>query len=228
MVLTEGPRRAEALLVCDTASLLDILRSPVEGPKAVSERTNARSLLARVEAGKLAVLAPERVFVELKRNRERVVRDARESLVAYQKNVRAVYGLMAKEGFGAPPGEIRPDDYVEVLDGQLRSWIAHLVPMPQSEDAVTRALHRVDRHDAPSHDSKKQELWDCIIVETLLEGIRSLRDQGVDSRCLFLSSNTSDYKDPDNPQARSPLREEFEALDIRYVPSFAEAMRRFR
>ena len=89
-LLTEGLRRAEVLLACDTASLLGILRSPVEGPKAVSERTNARSLLARVEMGKLAVLAPERVFVELKRNRDRLVRDARESLVAYRKNVRAV------------------------------------------------------------------------------------------------------------------------------------------
>ncbi len=216
--------RAQALLVCDTSSLLDILRSPTEGPKAVSERDNARRLLARIDGGELVALAPERVFVELDRHRDRLVRRARDDLAAYQKTVRATYALTGKEGFGSAPGDLKPDDYAEVLHAQLRPWARHLVELPQSPDAVSRALSRVDRHAAPSSNAK-QELWDCLIVETVFEGMDALRAQGMEQRCLFVSSNTSDYKDPDTRRARSPLREEFGARGIEYVPSFAEAMR---
>ena len=64
---------------------------------------------------------------------------------------------------------------------------------------------------------------DCVILETYLEHIRSLRDQGRTASAVFVSSNTRDYAADDRTTVRDDIKHEFQSLGLEYAPSMGAA-----
>jgi hypothetical protein len=60
---------------------------------------------------------------------------------------------------------------------------------------ATRAIGRVVAKLAPSKQGG--EMKDCVIVEECLELTRQLRTNGFARKCVFCTSNTNDYGNPD-------------------------------
>lgn len=54
---------------------------------------------------------------------------------------------------------------------------------------------------------------DCVILETYLEHIRSLRSKGRTVTAIFVSSNTSDYAADNKTTIKNDIKDEFNPLD---------------
>ena len=64
---------------------------------------------------------------------------------------------------------------------------------------------------------------DCVILETYLEHIRSLRDKGCTATAVFVSSNIRDYAADDKMTVRDDIKHEFQSVGLEYAPSMGAA-----
>ena len=64
---------------------------------------------------------------------------------------------------------------------------------------------------------------DCVILETYLEYIRKLRDDGIKTPVVFVSSNTRDYAGTRGAVVRDDIKSEFDELGLEYAPNLAAA-----
>ena len=64
---------------------------------------------------------------------------------------------------------------------------------------------------------------DCVILETYLEHIRSLRDKGRTATAVFVSSNTSDYAADDKTTIKDDIKDELESLGLEYASNMGAA-----
>ena len=205
--------------------MLDLLQDPWDDSFDEHRRPIARDLLARAFSGELVVMAPERVFVEMDTHGERLLGDTARNLDRAARRAHLGYDVLEHDGVSTAPAPIRTDAYLAIVDNAYRSWLETMLVMPTSDVERLRALERIDRGDAPSRRGKP-EVWDCVIAETVLETVRTLRANGLNQTCVFLSSNVVDYRRPSTEgphRARDPLQGEFDALGIRYASRFGQA-----
>lgn len=82
-----------------------------------------------------------------------------------------------------------------------------------------KATNRVIHNIAPAQ--KGSELKDCIIVEHCLEVCSQLRRSGFTEKCVFITSNTKDFCEPNSRSIpREPLRSELEAIKLSLVTNW--------
>ena len=231
----ERVARMNRFLVVDTCALLDLVRTEVVDGRvtALEQQEPARRLLRPSDEGSLAIMAPDRVHVELDRLREDGLQGARDRLEDHVERQRRLFATLARFGLADAPGKVRVDAYVETVGGMLEAWRQDLHRLPASDAAAAAALARVDRGEAPSRAARdrpgeraatrKLQLWDCLILETVFEALDAVDRAGYgQDRRLFLSSDGQAFG-----IARvegSALHREFEARGLRYVQTFAEAL----
>ena len=222
-------------LVVDTCALLDLVRTEVVDGRvtALEQHEPARRLLRLCDEGSLAIMAPERVHVELDRLRADELQGARDRLEDHVERQRRLFATLARFGLADAPGKVRVDGYVETVGGMLEAWRRNLHRLPGSDAAAAAALARVDRGEAPSRtvrdvpgeraSTRNLQLWDCLILETVFEALDAVDRAGhARDRRLFLSSDGRAFG-----TARvkgSALHREFEARGLHYVATFAEAL----
>ena len=64
---------------------------------------------------------------------------------------------------------------------------------------------------------------DCVILETYLEHIQSLRAEGRTAIAVFVSSNIKDYAGDDRTTLKDDIKDEFRSLGMEYAPSMGAA-----
>ena len=64
---------------------------------------------------------------------------------------------------------------------------------------------------------------DCVILETYLEYIQSLRAKGRTATAVFVSSNTRDYAADDKTTIKDDIKDEFQSLGLEYAPNMGAA-----
>ena len=227
-----GTRR---LLVIDTCALLDLVRTEVvEGHVTALEQHEAAATLLRSSSeGVLAILAPSRVLLELGRLESDEIQRARDQLTGYVERQRRLFATLARFGLAEPPADVRIDRYLDTVSGMLGAWRQAVHELPQSEAAAAAALRRVDRGDLPARavrdrpgeraQTRKIQLWDCVILETVFEALDALDLAGhAHEHRLFLSSDGQAFGTA--RQEGTPLRREFDKRGLRYVATFEEAV----
>ena len=78
-----------------------------------------------------------------------------------------------------------------------------------------RRAHRLEAGKIPYKD--------CVILETYLERVRELREDGLTAPIVFVSSNTRDYAEHSEARVRNDIKDEFESLELEYAPNMAAA-----
>jgi tRNA A37 methylthiotransferase MiaB len=68
----------------------------------------------------------------------------------------------------------------------------------------------------------KDSSKDCLVYETYLEAVTSLRNAGVVKPIVFLSSNTKEYL-TENNILRTGIAAEFSNINLKYVPNMSAA-----
>jgi hypothetical protein len=181
------------VLCLDTCSILDILRDPTRDTASSMDLAVALELLARVEQqDSLVVLVCDQVLVEFGDHIDEVADECATQLRKLADKVRAVDGIASQ--FGA--SESAATNHFHDHPGRARSVADRLMNaaqrVRQSSDVSPRAYLRAMQGRAPAQKGKNS-LKDCTVIETYLEAICCLREQGFSQRAVFLSSNVHDY-----------------------------------
>ena len=102
-------------------------------------------------------------------------------------------------------------------------WMRIAKSIPTPSDVEKRAFARVNKALPPAGRGKN-EMKDCVILETYLAYVRALR---VDSTrtVVFVSSNTRDFANERGNDVADEIRAEFLAVDLKYAPNMRIARR---
>ena len=103
-------------------------------------------------------------------------------------------------------------------------WIEISQRIPTTDEIPLRAHERAylseprapARHGEPNFE-------DCLILETYLSYVEAERAKSDQKTFVFASSNTRDFAGSNRNEISEELREEFDALDLKYAPNMRTA-----
>ena len=101
-------------------------------------------------------------------------------------------------------------------------WLKVGTEVPDSEDIIGRAFLRLNEARTPARKGK-DAMKDCVVLETYIDAVRTLRNAGRESPAVFVSSNIRDFAATDRTTIREDVRKEFEAIDLQYAPNMGAA-----
>ena len=125
-------------------------------------------------------------------------------------------------------GTSRPIDLSHWKDHDQRSrsaaerWFQISTTVRQTSNTIPNAFLRLNQARTPASRGK-QSMKDCVILETYLEHIQSLRAKGRTASAVFVSSNTGDYAAADKTTIRNDIKDEFQSLGLEYARSMGAA-----
>ncbi|MDR5776572.1 MULTISPECIES: hypothetical protein [unclassified Caballeronia] len=102
-------------------------------------------------------------------------------------------------------------------------WLLAAATVGERPNFYELAYKRMIHARTPAQQGK-DSTKDCMVTETYLAAAKELRDAGMTSRIVFLSSNINDYT---GKQSKGKLNEdiamEFASLDIEYAKTPSHA-----
>lgn len=200
------------VLCLDTCIVLDILRDPARNDIRIHEHESSLELLSAAQSGTLEVLTAEQVDRELRDNVEKIQQDARQSLIKRTRETEKLNNLVALYGRSRPIDLIHWSDHDKRTRNAAECWLQVSKTLRETSDTVSNAFLRLNQARSPARRGK-QSMKDCVILETYLEHIRSLRSKGRTVTAIFVSSNTSDYAADNKTTIKNDIKDEFNPLD---------------
>lgn len=211
------------ILCLDTCVVLDILRDPARNDVRVHEHEASLALLSAAQSGTvLEVVAAEQVSREFRDNVEQVQQDARQSLMRRTRETGKLNTLVALYGKSRPINLAHWNDHDKRARKAAERWLQVSTTLQETSDTVSNAFLRLNQARSPARRGK-QSMKDCVILETYLEHIRSLRDKGRTATAVFVSSNTSDYAADDKTTIKDDIKDELESLGLEYASNMGAA-----
>jgi len=211
------------VLCLDTCTVLDILRDPARADVRVHEHEASLALLSAAQSGSLLeALVAEQVSREFQDNVEQVQNDARQSLKRRAREIGKLNSLVALYGTLRPIDLAHWDDHDKRARQAADLWLQASTTVRESFSTVSNAFLRLNEARSPARRGR-QSMKDCVILETYLEHIRSLRDKGWTATAVFVSSNIRDYASDDKTTVRDDIRHEFQSVGLEYAPSMGAA-----
>lgn len=211
------------VLCADTCSVLDVMRDPTRDEARVHNARAVLDLVAKMEAnGELVCLLADQVKLELAAHLQTIQAETKNQLKNLTERVNRVNSIAALFG----PSSIV--DLAHLTGHEVRArtvvdrWIDAAEVVPQRPEIAGRAVARVIAPKAPARQGK-DSTKDCIVIETYLDAIRALRAAGLQSKIVFLSSNTKDYTNSQHGGLHDDLKPDFQALNIEYAPNAGAA-----
>lgn len=125
-------------------------------------------------------------------------------------------------------GKSQPIDLIHRNDHDKRSrqtaecWLQVSTVLHETPDTVPNAFRRLNEARTPARRGK-QSMKDCVIIETYIEHIRSMRDKGRTVTAVFVSSNTNDYASDNKTTVKDDIKDEFESIGLVYAPNMGAA-----
>jgi hypothetical protein len=167
------------VLCLDTCSLLDVMRDPTRESAHPHDRQAALDLVQPAEAGRLTCLVADQVALEFAEHDLGVQEEARQNLMKLRRQIERVDRVAAVYGATGSVRLDHLDDHVARARALVGRWLAQVVQVTPTS-AVPAAKGK---------DSSK----DCLVYETYLEAVATLRAGGCQAPIVFLSSNTREY-----------------------------------
>ncbi len=211
------------ILYLDTCVLLDMFRDPTRERIGILEHESAKRLLESVRTSEvIEVCIAEQVEREFFQNLDAVKTEAKNNLESLIRRVKRLNRLIILYGSSGEVNLNHWERHVERCLDVAKQWMQEGDKVYESDNIYVRAAKRVIDIRTPVRKGK-EEMTDCIILETYLEHLNVLRSSGRKARAVFVSSNTKDYTDKATRRVRSDIAEEFEALGLHYAPNMGAA-----
>lgn len=213
------------VLCMDTCVILDTMRDPTRETIRVHEHEASLALLQAAETDKkLVILVAEQVREEFEENADNMQAEAKRAIMKFRNRINEINNLA---GLYGSSGQI---DVSHWEDHELRCrevadrWLKVGDSVPHTDQILSRASSRSIQARSPAR-SGKDSIKDCVILETYLERVRELREDGLTTPIVFVSSNTRDYAEPSEEEAdvRQDITDEFRSLELEYAPNMAAA-----
>jgi hypothetical protein len=209
------------VLCIDTCSILDIMRDPTREAAKPHDRQAAIDLVAVAEAGKLACLMAEQVAIEFADHDLPIQEEAMRNLDRLRDQIERVNKVSAVYGAPGIVNLTHLDDHVLRAREVVGRWLAQFQKITPDPSVSAKAFARMNACVAPAEKGKESSK-DCLVYETYLETMRSLRRAGLMRPLVFLSSNTRDYL-TEGRKLKSEIAAEFAALDVTYASNMSAA-----
>lgn len=211
------------ILCLDTCAILDILRDPTRRDVHIHEQEASLSLLQATESGSnLEALIADQVNTEFQDNVQKVEEETEDGLSNLRDQIDKLDKLATLHG---SPGQVDTNhwkDYAIRCRNVAERWLKASTPVSQSDQIVVNAFQRVSQARSPAQKGK-DSMKDCVILETYLEYIHRLRNNGLTAAVVFVSSNTKDYAETNGAVVRKDIENEFKPLGLEYAPNMAAA-----
>lgn len=211
------------VLCLDTCVLLDMLRDPTRKDIHVHEQKSSLTLLIAAQSGTLFdVCVAEQVSREFQENVDLIEEEAKRQIKKLRTQVEKVNDLVSLHG---PASGINLDHW-DSHEARCRAfadvWMKTSTKLTQSANTLDNAYRRVIQARTPAQKGK-QSIKDCVILETYLEYVQTLRSKGRSAPAVFVSSNTRDYVSNDRTTVKDDVKAEFNSLNLRYAPNMGAA-----
>ena len=211
------------VLCLDTCVILDVLRDPARNDVRVHDHEASLALLSVVQSGTiLEALVAEQVIREFRDNVESVQQDARRSLRRRTQEIDKLNTLVALYGTLRPIELSHWTDHDKRARNAADRWLHVSTVIYETSDTLSNAFLRLNQARSPARRGK-QSMKDCVILETYLEYVQSLRTKGRTATAVFVSSNTRDYAADDKTTIKDDLKDEFQSLGLEYAPNMGAA-----
>ena len=198
-----------------------MLRDPTRPDLRVHDHKASLALLNAAEAGPgVETLVAQQVGREFRDNADRVEDEARNRIAKRRADVDSLNRLVS-----GPPGRV---DLAHWSGHEARCrrladrWLKVSAEVPDSKDIVSRAFLRLNEARTPAGKGR-DAMKDCVVLETYIDAVRTLRNAGRESPAVFVSSNIRDFAATDQTTTREDVRKEFEAIDLQYAPNMGAA-----
>lgn len=189
-------------ILIDTCVWLDLAKDQREAPVI-------GALEALMDAGEVELIVPQVVVDEFRRNRDRVIADARRSLQSHFRLVREAVSRFADAEHKAATLKgldevdhriVTTDESVIASIDRIDGLLTRKAALPVTDAIKRRVTERALAGLAPYHRDKNS-VGDAILVETFagLVGGRS----GKSTRFAFVTHNSKDFSEP-NGDRRKP------------------------
>lgn len=210
------------VLCFDTCSVLDILRDPTRETVREHEQRAALDLVNHMETGQTLVgLIAHQVRVEFDSHVDAVAAEATEALDRLRRQLLRMDALASVFGRVGRADLQHLDDYVTRARAVVDRLMTTTSMVPGSQAIASRALLRLNQARTPARKGK-DSMRDCVVIETYLDIISSLRSARLGSKIVFVSSNTKDYTGIGGA-LKPDLRAEFAHTGMEYAPNLAAA-----
>lgn len=209
------------LLFIDTCSLLDIVR----GQRDEFTPDNARAavkIVELIEAGKLTLVLPQQITIELQDNLADVQKDGTKSVRGLNDRVTQMHEVMAAFGGVGPVIALpAPQHYEALADAVVARYLAKAHISDTTPTAMEKAGQRVITATAPARTGK-QSFKDCLVLESCIETLAAARALGFAAGAHFMSTNVAEYADSMKKGLHPQLVAEFTALGLDFSKNFLE------
>lgn len=210
------------ILCLDTCSVLDLMRDVTRDDLLPADARAALFILSKMETEQeLYALLAEQVRHELNDHLVHIQEDAQRAIEKWQSRTSRVDEIAAIFGAPARAEATHLDQHVDRARTVVDRMIASAQPLRPSADVIPRAFVRMSKAITPARKGK-DSMKDCVVIESYLHAVSTLRARGFSSKAVFLSSNTKDYLSENN-KLRSDLGSEFDALSIEYASNMRTA-----
>jgi prepilin-type processing-associated H-X9-DG protein len=209
-------------LCVDTCTALDIMRDPTRKEIRPHERQSALDLLSLIEKSGLASLVADQVSFEFQEHAQSVQEEAENALTKIRDLLIGIDDIAAVFGAAGRTNLSHLDGHVARCRKIADRWMAASLTVLRTPDITSRAFGRVNRAITPARRGK-DSMKDCVVIETYLDIISTLRAAGLQTPIVFASSNTDDYAQENSSRLKPDLAAEFAGLKIEYAPNLAAA-----
>jgi hypothetical protein len=214
------------VLFADTCSILDLMRDPTRGSVLESDRRAAVALLVAMEnSSRLSGIVAEQVVLEMNENAQAVEVETTNAIGSLASNLARLDALHGIYGGTGASSVIHLQDHTVRARRVFDRWVAASMQVPTPGAGYKRAMDRINQAGEPRAPARKgkDSIKDCVVIETYLEAAFLLRQAGLASTFVFLSSNTRDYRDTGSTKLRPELQVDFGPSRIDYASNYGHA-----
>lgn len=181
------------LLFPDACSLLDLLRAPSRDlPFAHLSAALHLADKAELQVPELIIVTAQQVHDETTRHIEDVKKEGQLALEKHDARTENLVALLNIMGIKIATDEVGSVGYQDAVDKLVARYLATTGPL-NDVPWEPAAIRRMRDRRAPA--SRGTQLADCIIFESFLGLVNTLRASGYEQKAIFLTSNKSDFAD---------------------------------
>ncbi|MGC4068908.1 MAG: hypothetical protein QM784_30545 [Polyangiaceae bacterium] len=219
----------QSVLFPDTCALLDIVRLPIRKSARVvrGELVAIHAIINAVQSqnSAISILLPEQVKREWDENIAGVEAEVERKVTQWASQADQFASALCHFGRAAIPAKM--DVACRHVIADLRKLtteiFARSIVINDDDACMVNAMQRVLCGRAPAQKGAQGK--DCVIIEHVLAAMQIIR-VGSARGCVFLSSNTEDYRQAQpSTLLRPPLDNEFAATDLTFCTDWNWAKR---
>lgn len=209
-------------IIClDTCTILDMMRDPRRHDIRSTDVAASLALIEAIRRGQVLAFGAQQVVLELGERFDDVRAEADKAILTLREEIANIDQIAAHFGSTGSTSLSHFDGHVDRTKKATDQLVASLTEIPQHSGITDAAYKRFLAGIAPAGRGNGN-MKDCVVLETYLDAMRNLRDEGLRARVVFVSSNTNDYCDKGR-RVSEAVRVDLAALDIDFVSSMSAA-----